>query len=881
MSRTKVITKKLGPNTFLPKKKSLSTTSTTLENDNSLSTEKDVVILDKFDCLPDVSTDTACDKVLEEEEEKARCANDRAELQRHKALAGKRKALRNENKAEREIKAKQLDDLLTNCARFSDILTKKTKVLGRAGCGLDGKILGEHNLEMATQPKCMIGGQMRDYQLEGLTWMFEICLQGMSGILADEMGLGKTIQTISLFAKFREEANYMGPHLVVAPLSTLSNWQEEFKKWVPSVPVAFYHGVPSQRKEIFQKKLQKNFVGGRANEKFPVVLTTPEIVIRDASDLSRINWEIIIIDEGHRLKNSDSKLFRILRNFTSVTRFLITGTPLQNNLKELWSLLNFILPNIFANWEQFESWFDFSDLQDEEGTEEFIQDQMKQDLVRKIHLILQPLLLRRIKADVEHLLPRKREYILYAPMTKQQIELYNVISNKSTDTREYLESKVIERLEKHHRKSTPVRETGNTTPKVVIATKRNNASAETLVEKGGETSEPIYKKGTIQHMLSGMKRKAQESISIPAKRVAKSDPSPSPAFSKRVQRTRKKVEYVEAPMSEEESLSDDEFEAKLAQEMSMADKPSTIKENTEATERSKTTEIAKREIAIKKLGNPLMQLRLTCNSPHNFYKAWNTDEEKDIDETIVNSSGKMLLLDRLLPELFKRGSKVLVFSQFKTQLDILEDYAQYLRNWKLCRIDGSVAQEDRQQQINLFNNDPEYKLFLLSTHAGGQGINLTSADTVILYDSDWNPQQDLQAQDRVHRIGQKKPVIIYRLATRGTVEEALLLSADAKRRLEKLVIKKRGLVNMSTKSDADERLSSAEMKALLLKDGQAYQYHGGEQILSEADLAILCDRSESAYSRAEEGHDSSKGFMVVATRASGIISIVEQNKLSK
>lgn len=273
-----------------------------------------------------------------------------------------------------------------------------------------------------------------------------------------------------------------------------------------------------------------------------------------------------------------------------------------------------------------------------------------------------------------------------------------------------------------------------------------------------------------------------------------------------------------------------------------------------------------------------MQLRLVCNSPHNFYNPWSANSGLEVDETLVTSSGKMLLLDRLLPALFAHGSKVLIFSQFKTQLDILEDYARDLRHWNVCRIDGSVAQEDRQRQIKEFNENPDFRLFLLSTRAGGQGINLASADTVILFDSDWNPQQDLQAQDRAHRIGQKNPVIIYRLATKGTVEEDLLLSADAKRRLEKLVIKKGGFKTMNQKMENEEGMSGDALKALLLKDGQVYKYKGGEKILTDEDLGVLCDRSEEAYKKAEEGLGDRDGFKIVETKMGGLMTGMEKRK---
>jgi ATP-dependent DNA helicase len=277
-----------------------------------------------------------------------------------------------------------------------------------------------------------------------------------------------------------------------------------------------------------------------------------------------------------------------------------------------------------------------------------------------------------------------------------------------------------------------------------------------------------------------------------------------------------------------------------------------------------------KEIAGKKLGNPILQLRLVCNSPHNFYNPFAADNGIDVDESIVTASGKMLLLDRLLPALFDKGHRVLIFSQFKTQLDILEDYCRELRQWDVCRIDGGVSQEDRKSRIQEFNNNPNIKIFLLSTRAGGQGINLASADTVILFDSDWNPQQDLQAQDRAHRIGQTRPLIVYRLATKGTVEEELLMSADAKRRLEKLVIKKGGFKSMGQKMDMREELDKDTLKALLLKDGQVYKFSGDKEILSNQDLKVLCDRSDNAYARAAVGEGNADGYTVVETGAAGI-----------
>ncbi|KFA78691.1 hypothetical protein S40288_01642 [Stachybotrys chartarum IBT 40288] len=835
---------------------------------------------------PMAQQDSLTEDIIFKEEEAARRQNEKnGEKSRRGAAKKKKKA---ETKSEREAKAHELDQLLQKSAAFSDILTKKTQVLGRVGSSLDGKALGEHDLQMAKQPECMINGTMRDYQLEGLTWMYEICSQGMSGILADEMGLGKTVQTIALIALLREQEGYLGPHLIVAPLSTLSNWMDEFEKWVPSIPIVMYHGVKQQRDDIFQTKMLRNLKGGRPSDKFPVVCTSYEMVLRDQHNLSRINWEFIIIDEGHRMKNADAKLFQQLRQFTSATRLLITGTPLQNNLKELWSLLHFLLPNIFTDWEAFESWFDFSDLEDEKLAEEFIADQMKQDLVKKMHLILQPLLLRRIKQDVAAYLPRKREYVLFAPMTKEQTDLYNVLSDKDADARSFLEDMVVEKVTAAAAatKKRPGRPKESTT-----APKSSTAKDISLPVRESPRKPPAAEKPNAFSVMMARGRPQKKAnppskANTPARQSSKrkDHPTPTPSESKSAKssrgstpasvtrRTRKTRGYKEAD-SDEENMSDDEFEAKLAGEMGDAEGAEEVVEEPLTAEERKLAEmidLAKKQVAQKKLGNTLAQLRLVCNSPHNFYNPWAISTNIPMDESIVTSSGKMMLLDRLLPALFDNGHKVLIFSQFTTQLDILEDYCRELRGWNVCRIDGSVSQDSRREQIRDFNNDPEHRVFLLSTRAGGQGINLASADTVILFDSDFNPQQDLQAQDRCHRIGQTRPVIVYRLATKDTVEESLLNSADAKRRLEKLVIKKGGFKSMGQKMDLKEDLDAETLRSLLLKDGQVYNTGGGEQVLSDEDLRVLCDRGDEAYERAAKGEGDADAYRVVETGADSI-----------
>uniref|UniRef100_A0A8B9L751 SWI/SNF-related matrix-associated actin-dependent regulator of chromatin subfamily A member 5-like n=1 Tax=Astyanax mexicanus TaxID=7994 RepID=A0A8B9L751_ASTMX len=508
-------------------------------------------------------------------------------------------------------------------------------------------------------PSYVKNGTLRDYQIRGLNWMISLYENGINGILADEMGLGKTLQTIALLGYLKHYRNIPGPHMVLVPKSTLHNWMNEFKRWVPTLKAVCLIGDKDARAAFIRDVMMPG--------EWDVCVTSYEMVIREKSVFKKFNWRYLVIDEAHRIKNEKSKLSEIVREFKTTNRLLLTGTPLQNNLHELWSLLNFLLPDVFNSASDFDSWFD---------TNNCLGDQK---LVERLHAVLRPFLLRRIKQEVEKSLPPKKEVKIYLGLSKMQREWYTRILMKDIDI--------------------------------------------------------LNSAGKMDKM---------------------------------------------------------------------------------------------------RLLNILMQLRKCCNHPYLFDGA-EPGPPYTTDTHLVTNSGKMLALDKLLPKVQEQGSRVLIFSQMTRVLDILEDYCMW-RGYEYCRLDGNTPHEDREKAIDTFNAPNSSKfIFMLSTRAGGLGINLATADVVILYDSDWNPQVDLQAMDRAHRIGQKKPVRVFRLITENTVEERIVERAEMKLRLDSIVIQQGRLIEQQNKLGKDEMLQ-------MIRHGATHVFASKDSELTEEDISTILER---------------------------------------
>lgn len=497
--------------------------------------------------------------------------------------------------------------------------------------------------EDVQQPSIMVHGTLKPYQLEGLKWMVSLYNNNLNGILADEMGLGKTIQAISLITYLIEVKKNSGPFLVIVPLSVMGNWVRELDLWAPSVEKIQYRGDRKTRREIWKTKI--------ALGTFNVLLTTYEFIVKDQTFLSRINWQYIIIDEGHRMKNANCKLALTLGvKYKSRNRLLLTGTPLQNNLTELWALLNFLLPSIFSSSDTFETWFKQPFETTTLGDSAELEEEERLLVINRLHQVLRPFLLRRLKTDVEAQLPEKVEHVIHCHMSSWQQVLYGQVRDR-----------------------------------IGLATGAHNGS-------------------------------------------------------------------------------------------------------------------------VRAFNNLLMQFKKVCNHPFLFYDSESVDYLPP--DYLIRASGKFFLLHHMLPKLQLHGHRTLIFSQMTFALDLLESFLSTI-GIRYLRLDGKTRSDERQDLLNQFNaKDSPYFCFLLSTRAGGLGLNLQTADTVIIFDSDWNPMMDLQAQDRAHRIGQTQVVRVYRLISAGTVEMNILEQANKKLQVDAQIIQAGQFNNKSTESDRHNMLKT-------------------------------------------------------------------------
>uniref|UniRef100_A0A8C9TNT6 DNA helicase n=1 Tax=Scleropages formosus TaxID=113540 RepID=A0A8C9TNT6_SCLFO len=522
--------------------------------------------------------------------------------------------------------------------------------------------------------------RLKPYQLIGLKWLVLLHKNSLSGILADEMGLGKTIQAISFLAYLYQEGN-TGPHLITAPSSTLDNWVQELKLWCPSLKVLVYHGSVEDRRYLRHDILNEQM-------DFNVIVSTYNVTIGNESDRSlfrKLKLQCAVFDEGHMLKNMNSQRYRHLMAINAQYRLLLTGTPLQNNLFELVSLLNFIMPSMFSSsTSRISKMFSMK-------SEE--QSRFEKDRITQAKLIMKPFILRRVKSEVLKQLPAKEVRVESCPMSKRQHRLYMAL------------------LENYNRSShSEKKELCN-----VMMQLRKMAN-HPLLHRQYYTSDKLE---TMSHLM------------LKERTHCNADPV-----------------LIQEDM---EVMSDFEL--------------------------------------------------------HRLCQQYPTLHDYQLQEDVLLDSGKFALLTELLASFKQKGDRVVLFSQFTMMLDIVEVFLRHLGH-RFVRLDGSTPRADRWVivLINQYNNDPEVFVFLLSTRAGGLGINLTSANVVILHDIDCNPYNDKQAEDRCHRLGQTRTVQVIKLISRDSIEDCMLLLGQKKLKLEQ---------DMTATEDGEEGDMSEDMASLL------------------------------------------------------------------
>ncbi|KAI0692413.1 SNF2 family N-terminal domain-containing protein [Cerioporus squamosus] len=743
----------------------------------------------------------------------------------------------------------------------------------------------EWDPQAKVKPPLLLRGSLRPYQQAGLEWLASIHARNLNGILADEMGLGKTIQTIALLAHLACDRGIWGPHLIIVPTSVLLNWEMEFKKFLPGFKVLSYHGNTKQRKELRQ--------GWNNKYHFNACITSYTLASRDAHVFKRKRWYYMILDEAHMIKNFKSQRWNILLMFRSFRRLLLTGTPLQNNLTELWALLQFLMSGTdFANLKEFGEWF-ANPL--ERAIEMGAIDDETQQRVSKLHTVLRPYLLRRLKRDVEKELPQKYEHIVMCPLSKRQRFLYDEFMARA-ETRHDLQSGVYQKIANilmqlrkvvNHPDLFEVRPivTSFAMPRSAVA---DYEIKELLVRRRllAESDEDKVNLGFLGLRFVGLvgaseiaareTRRLDGTFHLPMITELPGEPPPRdtrtiPGFRAfRAYQQRASAIARWAHIGYINRLRCGRFPVYSAETLALAQRcytplapvgvrtqPKLYLSTPERAQTMVQSYVTRAESVAplvdrfafatpSVVARDLPAIALT-NLPPDMSASL---QEPQLDEPLHRAAvklqiafpdpsllqfdcGKLQVLAKLLRERKAGGHRILIFTQMTRILDILEIFLNF-HGYLYLRLDGATKIEDRQYITERFNADPRIFCFISSSRSGGVGINLTGADTVIFYDSDFNPQMDRQCEDRAHRIGQVRDVHIYRFISQHTVEEALLRKANQKRSLDDLVIQKGEFDWRTLFTDADEgALTRALGEFEDVEDAQAAQLAAREELQLE------------------------------------------------
>ncbi|KAG9509011.1 Protein PHOTOPERIOD-INDEPENDENT EARLY FLOWERING 1 [Fragariocoptes setiger] len=809
---------------------------------------------------------------------------------------------------------------------------------------------------VCTKVPSLLKHTLREYQHIGLDWLVAMYNKKLNGILADEMGLGKTIQTIALLAHLACERGDWGPHLIVVPTSVMLNWEMEFKKWCPAFKILTYYGTPKERRLKRQGWTKPNC--------FHVCITSYRLVIQDHNSFRRKKWRYLILDEAHNIKNFKSQRWQILLNFNSHRRLLLTGTPLQNDLMELWSLMHFLMPNLFDSHREFKDWFVNPVTGMIEGNNEY-----NETLIQRLHKVLRPFLLRRLKCDVERQLPQKYEHIVPCRLSKRQRFLYEEFMSLA-NTKETLAKgnflsviNVLMQLRKvcNHPNLFEPRPiispymVGSIVYKIPgIVTTPTDYDPEKDVDLkalGMEFAHLIALSSFEQSRISQIRapRNIIENLHV-------SDNKDEDRMDVD-EVTQNDVNLSVDPIPE---MSDPKFDHVSVENKRKEDLAARLKLMANLNERRCTASSfitrdvvqafsfhVSHESAVKyDWYNPSINVfrsgngYLFCNLAHQLRNnprlrlnklvslldtAMKSPEtrlheldnilerfvvcvpgvsarpislhvthepsthaisEKNLKDALrthlaprfyclnkilVNmrtsfpelrliqyDCGKLQTLSELLWTLKSENHRVLIFTQMSRMLDILEQFLNYHGHTYL-RLDGATKIDQRQALMDRFNNDKRIFCFILSTRSGGIGVNLTGADTVIFYDSDWNPTMDAQAQDRCHRIGQTRDVHIYRLISRRTIEENILTKARQKRLLGDVAIEGGNFTTAFFKKQAIQELFNITEESAITETVTAIETgepsNGGERSTTNgvvSDASVDVRKLEQALCKGEE-----------------------------